>query len=208
MSFVNGDNMGDTVAKIHYDSSGTARRIEGQHSLHGDVHGRCVERLEHDLGDLLPVDRGVEGGLSEEIWVLLWGHTQLVVEGVVPDILHVVPVSHSSILNWMAEVQAGNSSLGPSLGPHVRVLIARTHWGKLLFLVAGTSHDGGERHPVRRNVTQCNATLMLRFKNAPKVAEIANLPWVVVTSKASFAPAGTIVENYSTWSPILSEKVF
>ena len=29
MSFVNGDNVGDTVAKIHYDSSGTARRIEG-----------------------------------------------------------------------------------------------------------------------------------------------------------------------------------
>ena len=48
-----------------------------------------------------------------------------------------------------------------------------------------------------RNVTQCNATLMLRFKNAPKVAEIANLPWVIVTRKASFAPTGSIVENYS-----------
>ena len=61
MSFVNGDNVGDTVAKIHYDSNGTARSIEGQHSLDCDVHGRCVERLEHDLCHLLPVGRGVEG---------------------------------------------------------------------------------------------------------------------------------------------------
>ena len=31
--------------------------------------------------------------------VLLRGHTQLVVEGVVPDLLHVVPVRHDAVLN-------------------------------------------------------------------------------------------------------------
>ena len=164
MSFVYGDNMGDTVAKIHYDSSGTARSIEGQHSLVGDVHGRCVERLEHDLGRLLPVGLGVEGGLSEENWVLLWGHTQLVVEGVVPDLLHVVPVGHDSVLNGV--LQGEDTSLGLGLVSHVRVLLAHAHHHAL---VAGTTHDRGEDGPVRRNVIQKrNVTNMSRDKKEVK----------------------------------------
>jgi len=38
------------------------------------------------LGHLLPVGFRVERGLSEKSGVLLRGHTQLVVEGVVPDL--------------------------------------------------------------------------------------------------------------------------
>merc|ERR1719293_88592 len=46
------------------DSGGTARGVQGEHSLDGDVHGGHVEGLEHDLGHLLPVGLGVEGGLG------------------------------------------------------------------------------------------------------------------------------------------------
>ena len=38
----------------------------------------------HDLGHLLAVGLGVEGGLSEQDGVLLGGDAELVVEGVVP----------------------------------------------------------------------------------------------------------------------------
>ena len=38
------------------------------------------------LGHLLPVGFGVEGGLSEQGGVLLGGHTELVVEGMMPDL--------------------------------------------------------------------------------------------------------------------------
>ncbi len=38
------------------------------------------------LGHLLPVGFGVQGGLSEQGGVLLRGHTQLIVKGVVPDL--------------------------------------------------------------------------------------------------------------------------
>ena len=51
------------------------------------------------LGHLLSVGLGIEGSLSEEDGVLLWGDTQLVVEGVVPDLLHVVPVGDDTVLN-------------------------------------------------------------------------------------------------------------
>merc|ERR1712186_300946 len=91
--------MGDTVTGVHDDTSGTSRSVQGEHSLDGDVHGGHVEGLEHDLGHLLPVGLGVEGSLSKEDGLLLGGNTELVVEGVVPDLLHVVPVGDDSMLD-------------------------------------------------------------------------------------------------------------
>ena len=42
---------------------------------------------------------GVKGGLRVESGVLLRGDAQLVVEGVMPDLLHVVPVCDDSVLD-------------------------------------------------------------------------------------------------------------
>merc|ERR1719435_96060 len=64
---VDGDSMGDTVTGIHHDSSGTAGGVQGENSLDGDVHGGGVEGLKHDLGHLLPVSLGVEGGKMTQI---------------------------------------------------------------------------------------------------------------------------------------------
>ena len=65
-----------------------------------------------------------------ESGVLLGGDTQLVVEGVMPDLLHVVPVGHNAVLNgvlqgedtwenltkarifqWMIEIAQGKNRL-------------------------------------------------------------------------------------------------
>ena len=61
--------------------------------------GGCVEGLEDDLDELLPVGFGVEGSLGVEMRGLVRGDSQLVVEGVMPDLLHVVPVGHDAVLN-------------------------------------------------------------------------------------------------------------
>merc|ERR1719273_738714 len=71
VTLVDGDTVGDTVAGVHDDTGGTARGVQGEHSLDGDVHGGHVEGLEHDLGHLLPVGLGVEGGLGQEDGLLL-----------------------------------------------------------------------------------------------------------------------------------------
>ena len=55
------------------------------------------------LGHLLSVGLGIEGSLSEEDGVLLGGDTQLVVEGVVPDLLHVVPVGDDTVLDGVLQ---------------------------------------------------------------------------------------------------------
>merc|ERR1719458_1717537 len=49
ISLIDGDGVGDTITRVHDDASGTARGIEGEDSLDGDIHGGHVEGLKHDL---------------------------------------------------------------------------------------------------------------------------------------------------------------
>merc|ERR1712240_342160 len=99
ITFIDGDSVGNTISRVHDNTSGTARGIEGKDSLDGNIHGGHVEGLEHDLGHLLTVGLGVQWGLSQEDGLLLWGNAELIVEGVMPDLLHVIPVGDDSVLN-------------------------------------------------------------------------------------------------------------
>merc|ERR1712128_257698 len=112
ISFIDGDTVGDTVTRVHDDTGGTAGGIQGEHSLDGNIHGGAVEGLEHDLGHLLPVGLGVEGSLSQEDGLLLGGNTELIVEGVVPNLLHIVPVGDDSVLNGVLEGEDTPLGLG------------------------------------------------------------------------------------------------
>jgi len=142
ITFIDGDSVGHTIAGVHNDTGGTTRGVQGEDSLDGDVHGGHVEGLEHDLGHLLTVSLGVEGSLSQEDGLLLRGNTELVVEGVVPDLLHVVPVGDDSVLNGV--LQGEDTPLGLGLVTDVGVLLSHADHDTL---VAGTSNDGGEDGP-------------------------------------------------------------
>merc|ERR1739848_586439 len=61
ITLIDGDIVGDTIARAHDHASGTARGIEGEDSLDGNIHGRHVEGLKHDLSHLLTVSLGVKG---------------------------------------------------------------------------------------------------------------------------------------------------
>ncbi|KAJ0062770.1 hypothetical protein NL108_004394, partial [Boleophthalmus pectinirostris] len=75
---------------------------------------------------------GVEGGLSEQGGVLLGGHTQLIVKGVVPDLphsspthlLHIVPVGDDAVLNGVLESQDTPLALG--LITYIAVFLTHT----------------------------------------------------------------------------------
>merc|ERR1712102_73672 len=136
ITFIDGDTVGDTVTGVHDDTGGTSRGIEGEDSLDGDIHGGHVEGLEHDLGHLLTVGLGVEGSLSEEDGLLLGGNAELVVEGVVPDLLHVIPVGDDSVLNGV--LQGEDTPLGLGLVTDIGVLLSHTDHDSL---VAGTADD-------------------------------------------------------------------
>merc|ERR1712203_1190336 len=66
ITFIDGDGVGNTITGVHDNTGGTARGVQREDSLDGNVHGGHVEGLEHDLGHLLPVGLGVEGSLSQE----------------------------------------------------------------------------------------------------------------------------------------------
>merc|ERR1712106_806097 len=103
ITFIDWDTVGDTISRVHYDTSGTAGGIQGENSLDSDIHGGHVEGLKHYLGHLLTVSLGVEGSLSQEDGLFLGGNTELVVEGVMPDLLHIIPVGDDSVLNGVLE---------------------------------------------------------------------------------------------------------
>merc|ERR1719330_408301 len=139
VTFIDGDAVGDTVSGVHDETGGTSGGVEGEDSLDGDVHGGHVEGLEHDLGHLLTVSLGVEGSLSQEDGLLLGGNTELVVEGVMPDLLHIVPVGDDSVLDGV--LQGEDTPLGLGLVTDIGILLSHTDHDSL---VAGTSDDGGK----------------------------------------------------------------
>merc|ERR1712230_102886 len=139
ITFIDGDTVGDTISRVHDNTSGTARGIEGEDSLDGNIHSGHVEGLEHDLGHLLTVSLGVKGSLSEEDGLFLRGNTEFIVEGVVPDLLHIIPVSDDSVFNGVLEGE--DTSLGLSLISNIGILLSHTNHHTLM---TGTSNNGGE----------------------------------------------------------------
>merc|ERR1719348_2975014 len=139
ITFIDWDTVGDTITRVHDDTSGTARGIEGEDSLDGNIHGGHVEGLEHDLGHLLTVSLWVEGSLSKKDGLFLRGNTELIVEGVVPDLLHVIPVGDDSVFNGVLEGK--DTSLGLSFISNIGILLSHTDHHTL---VAGTANNGGE----------------------------------------------------------------
>jgi len=77
-----------------------------------------------DLRHLFAVGLGVERRLCEQNGMLLGSDTQFVVECVMPDLLHVVPVGDDSVFDWVLQRQ--NTSLALCLVANVAVLLTHT----------------------------------------------------------------------------------
>lgn len=135
----NGHQVSDTISGIADDTGEFTGGVEGQHGLNRDVKSGNIEGVEHDLGHLLSVDLGVQGGFRQHDVVLLRHHSQLVGESVVPDLLHIIPVLDDTVLDGV--LQDEHSSLLLGLGADVVVLTLGTHHDSRNF---GSSYDGGE----------------------------------------------------------------
>merc|ERR550534_215714 len=142
ITFIDGDTVGDTISRVHDNTSGTARGIEREDSLDGNIHSGHVEGLKHDLSHLLTVSLGVEGSLSQEDGLFLWGNTEFIVEGVMPDLLHIIPVGDDTVFNGV--FQGEDTSLGLSFISNIGILLSHTDHDTL---VTGTANNGWEDSP-------------------------------------------------------------
>merc|ERR1711979_38113 len=142
ITFIDGDVVGDTITRVHDHTGGTTRGIEGKDGLDGNIHGGHVEGFKHDLSHLLTVSLGVEGSLSKEDGLLLGGNTEFIVEGVMPDFLHVIPVGDDTVLNGV--FQGKDTSLGLSFISNIGVLLSHTDHDALM---SWASNNGWEDSP-------------------------------------------------------------
>merc|ERR1711973_336780 len=142
ITLIDGDIVGDTITRVHDHTGGTTRSVEGKDSLDGNIHSGHVEGLEHDLSHLFTVSLGVEGSLSEEDGLFLRGNTEFIVEGVMPDFLHIIPVGDDTVFNRV--LQGEDTSLGLGFVTDIGILLTHTDHDTL---VAGASNDGGEDSP-------------------------------------------------------------
>merc|ERR1712223_1371140 len=133
ITFIDGDIVGDTITRVRDHTGGTTGGIEGEDSLDSNIHGGHVEGLEHDLSHLLTVSLGGEGSLSEEDGLFLGGNTEIIVEGVMPDLLHIIPVGDDTMFNGV--FQGKDTSLGLSFISNIGILLTHTNHDTL---VAGT----------------------------------------------------------------------
>jgi hypothetical protein len=135
-TLVDGNNVSDTVTGVENDTGSTTGGVQGQNGLDGDVEGGGVEGLEHDLGHLLTVGLGVDRSFGQEDGVLFGSNTELVVEGVVPNLLHVIPVGDNTVLNGVTERE--DTTLGLCLITNVGVLLTHTDHNTALVSVIGS----------------------------------------------------------------------
>ena len=83
------------------------------------------------LGHLLAVGLGVEGSFSQEDGVLFRSNTQFVVEGVMPDLLHVIPVGDDTVLDRVFHRQNTTFRLG--LVADVAIFLPHAHHDSLKY---------------------------------------------------------------------------
>merc|ERR1719311_1632654 len=103
IAFIDGHSVANTITRVHDNARGATRCVEGQHSLDGNIHGGGIEGLEHDLSHSLTIGLWVQWCLGKEDRMLFRCHTKLVVEGVVPNLLHIIPVGDNSMLDWVLQ---------------------------------------------------------------------------------------------------------
>merc|ERR1712136_48554 len=125
VTLVNGDGVRHTIADIENETGGATRSVQGEHGLDADVSCGCVEGFKDDLDHLFSVSFGVERSFGVEMRRLVGGDSQLVVEGVMPDLFHVIPVGDNAVLDGIFERQ--NTSLGLGLVTDVGVFVAHAN---------------------------------------------------------------------------------
>mmetsp|Transcript_44151 Transcript_44151/g.111817 ORF Transcript_44151/g.111817 Transcript_44151/m.111817 type:complete len:269 (-) Transcript_44151:203-1009(-) len=99
VALVDGHHVRHAIADVADDACGPARSVEREHRLRGHVHGRDVECLEHDLSHPFSIGLGVQRRLRQHDGMILRLDTKAMVETMVPDLLHVLPILHDAMLD-------------------------------------------------------------------------------------------------------------
>ena len=73
--------------------------------MDGHIKSWRRESFEHYLRHFFAVGFGVQWSLGKQDWVLLWCDSEFVVERVVPDFFHVIPVGDDTMFDGVFQAQ-------------------------------------------------------------------------------------------------------
>merc|ERR1719209_354427 len=117
----------------------STRRLAEEEEIKREMARIKREGFEHDLGHLFTVSLWVKWGFSQKNGLFFWCNTEFVVEGVVPDLFHIIPVDDDSVFNWV--FQGKDTSLGLGFITYIGVFLSHTDHDTL---VSWASNDGWE----------------------------------------------------------------
>jgi len=132
--------VGDTITRVANETGGSSGGVERHNGLEGDVDVLDLESFEHDGDHLFAVGLGVTGSFSQKDTECLFRRaTELVVESVVPDLLHIFPGFDDTCGDWVLKIK--DTSLLHGLVTNVLGFLLDTLHGRGVLRAA---NDGGE----------------------------------------------------------------
>uniref|UniRef100_A0A2P2MF41 Actin n=1 Tax=Rhizophora mucronata TaxID=61149 RepID=A0A2P2MF41_RHIMU len=139
ITFIYWHRVTHTIPRIQHNTCRSTTGIQGENSLDGNIHCWHIEGLKHDLSHLLPVCLRVKGGLSQKHWMFLRSNTKLIIECVMPDLFHVIPIANYTMFNGVFQTQ--NTSLRLCFITYIGILLTHSnHYPS----VSRSAHNTGE----------------------------------------------------------------
>ena len=104
VALINGDDARHAFTRIHDEARRKARSKACEPCAKRDEEGGHLEGLKHDMHHLLTVWPGIKRRLRDDDSLFLWRDAELVVEEMLPDLFHVIPVYHDAVLEWVLDL--------------------------------------------------------------------------------------------------------
>ena len=93
-----------------------------------------IEQInQYHLCHLFSVGFGIEGSFCEKYWMFLWGNTKFIVESVMPDFLHIIPVCDDTVFDGVFEGK--DTSLGLGFISYIGVLLPHANHNSLMIKI-------------------------------------------------------------------------
>ena len=104
VALVDGTGTAYSIAHVEHDARHHAASVQTQHSSGLKLKRGNAKQVEKHFGGLYAVLNRVEGVLSDKDRVFTRVHSQLLLEDVAIDRLHLLPVLHCAVLNRVAQL--------------------------------------------------------------------------------------------------------
>ena len=98
-ALIHGNDVSDTITTVNHYTRRQALCVEGEHGLNGDIYAAKVVALKHDFGHHFAVLEGVHWRFGEQDLATGGVDFHLLEEGVVPEVLHVVPALDDTVFH-------------------------------------------------------------------------------------------------------------